>query len=95
MPWPLVHACIALDQEPPPRWPTPLAEYTNFLNLDVPTLQSPVASCDRYAEIPTKLEEWLGRDEGLMAVMTANGEYFDRFVDPERVGEHILATSVV
>jgi hypothetical protein len=89
-----IGSCLALDQEPPATWPTPLTESTNFLNLDVPTLESPVADAERYSEIPAKLAEWLSQGELFGRIMDANAQYFDRFADPERVGEHILATAV-
>ena len=89
-----IGACLALDQEPLATWPTPLAEHTNFLNLDAPTLESPVADTERYSEIPAKIEEWLSDRKMLERIMDANGRYFDQFVDPERIGEQILATAV-
>jgi hypothetical protein len=90
-----IGACIAFDQEPPARWPTPLLEGTNFLNLGATTLESAVADADSYSEIPARIEEWLSESKRLERIMEANGEYFDRFVDPERVGEQILATAVM
>jgi hypothetical protein len=89
-----IGACLALDQEPPATWPTPLEESTNFLNLDAPTLDSSVADAERYSEIPDRLEEWLSRDDLLEHIADSNAQYFDRFVDPRQIGEHILTTAV-
>lgn len=81
---------VVLDQTPPAEWPEPLRENVNFFNLSCGSGETPASDAD-YAAVPAKIEEWLGQPETLEQMMSTNAAYFDRHVDPERVGEAILA----
>jgi hypothetical protein len=90
-------SCLVLDQPPRSKWPQPLLEHTHFLSLDAPTAPGePVASDRYYAEIPEKIEAWLSDDALTANIRRNNEEYFDRFLEPGRVGGHIVkeATAV-
>ena len=84
-------ACVVLDQPPIAAWPEPLRENVNFLNLGAGTVESPVADSGCYEDIPAKIDEWLSERDKLERIMATNGDYFDRLVEPQRVGEGILA----
>jgi hypothetical protein len=86
-----IGACVALDQEPPSRWPEPLREHDNFLDLGAATSQDAVADASCYERIPEKVEAWLREPETLEQIARANASYFDRNVDPPAVGGSILA----
>jgi hypothetical protein len=83
-------ACVVLDQPPLAAWPEPLRENVNFLSLACGTGESPTADAG-YADVPERIEEWLSQREKVEHIMSTNAAYFDRHVDPERVGEAILA----
>jgi hypothetical protein len=83
-------SCVVLDQTPLAAWPEPLRENVNFFNLSCGTGETPASDAD-YAAVPAKIEEWLSQPAKLEQVMSTNAAYFDRHVDPERVGEAILA----
>ncbi len=85
-------ACVVLDQPPISSWPEPLREDVNFLSLGAETVESPVADSGCYADIPAKIEEWLSEHEKLERIMSNNGDYYDRLVQPQRVGESTLAS---
>jgi hypothetical protein len=83
-------ACVVLDQPPASAWPEPLREDVNFLSLGARTIDAPTAEDARYEEIPDKIEEWLGHGGALDRMRSDNARYFDRFVEPQRVGASIL-----
>lgn len=84
-------SCIVLDRAPLTVWPHPLLEGTNFLDLGVETApDQALAHEDQYAAIPDKLALWLADTERVAQIAANNGEYFDRFLHPERVGAYVL-----
>lgn len=84
-------SCVVLDAPPFSRWPAPLREGINYLNLGVETGPGrPVATDAQYDEIPSKIESWLENEIRLTQIGDANGSYFDRFLEPERLGAQIL-----
>jgi hypothetical protein len=83
---------IVLDRVPLSRWPEPLTEGVNYVALGTETgVGQPLAPDEQYAAIPDKIEAWLADRALADRIGRTNGEYYDRFVDPERAGEHILA----
>ena len=86
-----IGAAIVLDRDPLTRWPEALTTGVHYVPLGTETgKDQPLAPDAQYAAIPAKIEEWLA-DEGLAArIGRTNAEYYDRFVDPSRVGEHIV-----
>lgn len=89
-----IGSAIVLDRAPHTRWPQPLVEGEHYLSLgtDTPPGQ-PVASDAQYAAIPERIEAWLADGELARRIGRANGDYYDRFVDPERVGEHVASAA--
>jgi hypothetical protein len=85
-----IGACVALDQAPQPRWPEPLREHLNFLDLGAATDQAPVATEASYEHVPEKVEGWLRESETFGQIARANASYFDRYGDPPAVGASIL-----
>jgi hypothetical protein len=83
-------ACAVLDQPPLSSWSVPLREDANFLNLGARTVDSPLAASELYEAIPDKIAGWLAEPERIRSVQLTNADYFDRFVDPVRVGAYIL-----
>jgi hypothetical protein len=87
-----IGSCVVLDRAPLTRWPEPLVEGVHYLALGTETgVDQPVAPDAQYAAIPGKIEAWLADRDLSSRIGRANAEYFDRFVDPERLGEQILA----
>jgi hypothetical protein len=88
-------SCLVLDQAPWSKWPQPLLEHTNYLNLDAPSSQDePVASDRHYAEIPDRIEAWLADGALTANIRRNNEEYFDRSLEPSRVGAYIVGEAV-
>jgi hypothetical protein len=88
-----IGSCIVLDRPPLSLWPEPLREGANYLSLETGVGPDvPVATAETYDELPARIGSWLA-DEGLLEeIRVANGRYFDAFVDPKKVGAHILHT---
>ena len=42
-------------------------------------------------EIPDKIESWLTSENRLVGIRENNGEYFDQFMEPDRVGSYIVS----
>jgi hypothetical protein len=85
-----VGSTVALDQAPRSRWPTPLEPGVNYLDLGLETGDTALAEASAYDDVPAQIEAWLSDATTLRAIATANGEYFDRHLEPERVGDHVL-----
>jgi hypothetical protein len=86
-----VGSCIVLDRPPLSRWPAPLREGVNYLNLGALVApDAPVATDAQYDEIPDRVEEWLAQPAMLDDIRTANARYFDDYVEPEQVGVQIV-----
>jgi hypothetical protein len=87
-----IGSAMVLDRAPLSSWPEPLREGTHFLALGAETgVDRPLASDAEYAAIPEKIEAWLARPDLPASIGRNNGDYYDRFLDPARVGEHIVA----
>jgi hypothetical protein len=86
-----VGSCVVLDQPLRAQWHEPLRAGVNFFDLGVVPGHDGVAPDDAYAAVPEKLESWLADADAIDAVARRDAAYFDRYVEPERVGEHILA----
>jgi hypothetical protein len=83
---------IVLDRAPLTRWPEPLADGGNFVALGTETgTDQPLAPDAQYARIPGLVEGWLGDADLAARLGRNNADYYDRFVDPEKVGEHLAA----
>jgi hypothetical protein len=81
---------VVLDAPPLSRWPSPLVNGVNYLSLDAATSpEAPVAEDARYMEIPDKIESWLASGDRLAEIRQRNGEYFDEFLEPTRLGAYI------
>jgi hypothetical protein len=86
-------SCVVLDRPPLSAWPQPLRESVNYLSLGLNVAPgTPLAPQQRYDEIPRLIEDWLSEPELIERIARANGEYFDRFLEPQRVGDHIVQT---
>lgn len=85
--------CPVLDQAPKTLWPVPLREGEHYwtLNLDLGHGQT-VASDASYQAVPDLLNSYLelGGRAGQMRHATAS--YFDRNLQPERIGQQICET---
>jgi hypothetical protein len=86
-----IGSAVVLDRAPLSRWPEPMVEGTHFLALGAETgVNQPLAMDEAYSAIPGKIDAWLA-DQGLAErIADTSASYFDRFVAPERVGEHIV-----
>jgi hypothetical protein len=88
-----IGSCVVLDRPPFSVWPAPLHEEINFLSLGTMVGPGvPVAATEEYDEIPERIESWLRHPAHLAEVGRANAEYFDRHLDPARLGAHIIGT---
>lgn len=87
-----IGACVVLDQEPLSRWPEPLREQGNFLDLGAATSEDTVADETMYEQIPEKVEAWLRESETVSRIANANASYFDRNLDPAVAGAILLAS---
>jgi hypothetical protein len=85
---------LVLDRAPLTRWPEPLTAGVHYVALGTDTdTDRPLATDAQYAAIPEKIEAWLA-DEALVGRLAKNNaSYYDRFVDPRQVGEHIVAAA--
>jgi hypothetical protein len=84
-------SCLVLDRPPLSAWPQPLLEGVNYLSLGLDVAPgTPVAPQDRYDEVSGLIEDWLSKPEPIERIARSNGEYFDRFAEPQRVGAHIM-----
>lgn len=97
-PWRLIDmlamgACPVLDRSPYTIWPQPLKENTNFfsLNIDVGPWQ-PIAPDEQYAKIPVELEKLLSDGKNIDRISNNNTQYFDHYVDPQKLGKYIIQT---
>jgi hypothetical protein len=82
---------IVLDRAPLSRWPEPLTEGVHYVALGTETgVDQPLAPDAQYAAIPEKIEAWLADRELAARLGRTNGAYYDRYVDPEPVGAHII-----
>jgi hypothetical protein len=89
-----IGSAIVLDRAPLTRWPQPLVDGDNYVALGTVTgVDHPLATDAQYAAIPAAVEAWLA--DGALAghIARNNAAYYDRFVDPERVGEQIIAAA--
>ena len=86
-----VGSCVVLDQQPRAQWYEPLRPNVNFFDLGLVPGQDGVAPDEAYAAVPEKLEGWLREPGAINFVSRSNAAYFDRYVEPERVGEQILS----
>jgi hypothetical protein len=84
-----IGACLVVDQPPPSRWPEPLRENVNFLELGAATSEDAIAAS--YEQIPERIEAWLQDPETVERIGRANASYFDRYADPSVVGASIVA----
>ena len=85
---------IVLDRAPLTRWPEPLVDGENFVALGTETgKHQPLATDAQYAAIPGEIEAWLADPDLAARLGRNNAQYYDRFIDPERVGEHIVAAA--
>jgi hypothetical protein len=83
---------IVLDRAPLTRWPEPLADGVNFVALGTETgTDQPLAPDAQYAAIPGLVEGWLADADLPARLGRNNAAYYDRFVDPQKVGEHVVA----
>jgi hypothetical protein len=83
---------IVLDRAPLTRWPEPLADGVNYVALGTETgTHQPLATDAQYAAIPGQIEAWLADGDLAARLGRNNAAYYDRFVDPEPVGERIVA----
>jgi hypothetical protein len=86
-------SCVVLDRSPLSAWPQPLLEGVNYLSLGLNVAPGiPVALQQQYDDVPRLIEDWLTQRELIEGIARSNGEYFDRFLEPQRVGEHIVQT---
>jgi hypothetical protein len=85
-----VGSCVVLDQQPRAQWHEPLRSGVNFFDLGLVPGEDGVAPDEAYAAVPEKLEDWLREPDAISFVSRSNAGYFDRYVEPERVGEQIL-----
>jgi hypothetical protein len=83
-------ACVVLDQPPRSYWPVPLSVNDNFLSLGLRTVDSALAASGLYEAVPEKIAAWLAEPEMVQRMQLMNADYFDRFVDPVKVGAYIL-----
>lgn len=84
-------SCLVLDRTPLSRWPEPLVAERNYLTLGTTVgPQTPVAAANEYEEIPERIERWLADPALRTQVELANADYFDGFLDPERLGAQII-----
>jgi hypothetical protein len=90
-----IGSCAVVDRPPFSVWPEPLREEVNFLSLGTTVGPAcPVAPAEQYDEIPERIEAWLAQPELVSEVARANASYFDAFLDPVRVGGHMVDTVV-
>ncbi len=84
-------SCLVLDRPPLSAWPQPLLEAVNYLSLGLDvTPGAPVAPQHQYDAVPGLIEHWLGEPDVINGIAKSNAEYFDRFLEPQRVGGHIV-----
>jgi hypothetical protein len=50
----------------------------------------PLAPQVQYTAVPAKIEAWLAERDLVEHIGRSNAAYYDRFLDPERVGEQII-----
>ena len=87
-----IGAGIVLDRAPLTRWPEPLTDGSNYVALGTETdRQRPLGTDAQYAAIPGKIDAWLAEPGLAPHLGRTNARYFDRFVDPEQLGEQMLA----
>lgn len=89
-----IGSAIVLDRAPLTRWPEPLEDRVNYLALGTVTgVDRPLATDAQYDAIPSAIEGWLADGELASRIGRNNGAYYDWLVDPERVGEQIVAAA--
>ena len=89
-----IGSAIVLDRAPLTRWPEPLVDGDNYVALGTVTgVDHPLATDAQYAAIPAAIEAWLAEDGLAGRIGRNNGAYYDRFVDPQSVGEQIVAAA--
>ncbi|HEX3345705.1 MAG TPA: hypothetical protein VHS09_14075 [Polyangiaceae bacterium] len=85
---------IVLDRAPLTRWPEPLTAGMHYLALGTETDTSrPLATDAQYADIPGKIEAWLGDRPLAGRLGRNNADYYDRFVAPQQVGQLMVAAA--
>jgi hypothetical protein len=76
-----------VDYKPMTIWPEPLVEGKHYLNLSLLPGQEQQTS-----EVAVKIDSWL-RDDALSISLSRNtADYFDRYLEPEMLGNSILQT---
>jgi hypothetical protein len=89
-----VGSAIVLDRTPLTRWPEPLRVGVNYVALGIETgCDRPLGTPAQYAAIPDQIDAWLAEPDLSARIGQSNATYYDRFVDPERVGEQIIAAA--
>lgn len=98
VPWRMIDmlamgACPVLDHIPYTLWPQPLRQNINFfsLNLDVGP-QQPLAPYGQYEAILAKIENWLSNSKYIENISNNNIDYFDKYIDPQRLGKYLIET---
>ena len=86
-----VGSCLVLDRPPFSVWPQPLLDGVNYLSLQLDVGPgAPVAPQHQYDHVRARIEDWLRQPERIDTIAQANGEYFDEFLEPRRVGAEIV-----
>ena len=89
-----IGSAIVLDRAPLTRWPEALVSGVNYVALGTITgVDQPLATDAQYAAIPGAIEAWLADCELAPSIGRNNGAYYDRFVDPQSVGDQIVAAA--
>ena len=87
-------SAIVLDRTPLTRWPEPLRGGVNYVALGTETgSDQPLGTAAQYAAIPDQIDAWLAEPDLSARIGESNATYYDRFVDPESVGEQIIAAA--
>jgi len=84
-------SCLVLDRTPFSMWAQPLLEGTNYLSLELEVGPGvPVAPQHQYDQVPTRIQDWLNQRHKIDKIARSNAEYFDAFLEPQRVGAAIV-----
>lgn len=86
-------SCTVLDQPPKTIWPVPLNEAEHFwAAAAVTTPDRPTADPDAYRAFAELVEGCLREPERIDQMRRSAADYFDRHLDPGRVGQLICET---
>jgi len=79
-----------MDYKPLTLWPEPLVEGKHYLDLDCPQGQEDAGKMAN--KIADKIDSWLQNESLLSSVSRNAADYFDRYLEPEKLGRAMMQT---